>query len=229
MKTKLLVVAFVLMVSISFAQNQEINEIEVQAPYFKNEIYKSVNEMLIDNVEYPAESKSAGLQGTEIVKFVVTTEGNLKDFEIVNSVSPEIDEAVIRVLEVTDGKWNPGTVNGNPVEMETEIMLAFFIHSEESMIKTAQRYKMKGNRLMYEKENPEKAIVAYNQAATILPNEESILVARILCNYELEEFENAEKDYFRLRALAERNGSDISKELYADLDTFVKIKKAETL
>ncbi len=222
MKTLTLLTAALLLSIVSIAQNQEINEINVKAPNYQNEIYASINDLLNENVEYPEESKSAGLQGTEIIKFTVTTDGILKDYEVVNSVSREIDEEVIRVLEATNGKWNPGTVNGNPVEMKTEILLAFFTHSEENMIRVAKQYKLKGNKLMYDKENPKRAIKAYDQAARILPNEESILVARILCNYELEEFESAEQDYERLQDLAEQNPNKSGINLYADLDTFVK-------
>jgi TonB family protein len=221
MKNLLLITVGVLMATISLAQNQEINEIDVKAPKFQNEIYQSVNEFLNDNVEFPSRSKNAGLQGTEIVKFTVTKNGYIKDYEVVNSVSREIDEEVIRVLEATNGKWEPGNVNGNPVEMKTEILLAFFLHSEESMIRMAKQYKLKGNKLMYDKDKPEKAIKAYNQAAKMLPNEESILVARILCNYELEEFENAEQDYERLKDLTELSGKATESELFADLDSFV--------
>ena len=83
MKTTVLIVVCVLMLTEAFAQNQNINQMDVTAPRFTG-IYNSANEFLSNNIEYPPEMKYAGIQGTEVIQFVVTPKGELKDFTQIN-------------------------------------------------------------------------------------------------------------------------------------------------
>lgn len=192
---------------LTFAQNQELNEIKVTAPQFQTEVFKSVNDLLTNNVEYPAEAKNANLQGTEVVQFTVTPEGKIKDYNVINSVSSDFNNEVIRILEVTNGKWTAGTSNGNSVEMKIEISISFFLHSETDMVKTAKNYQQKGNNWMFQKNNPTKALKYYNRAIVLLPNEESLLAMRGLCNYKLGNDKEATKDWGRIKLLAKKNGN----------------------
>jgi hypothetical protein len=194
MKTRVILAVCVLMATVSFAQNQKINEVEVTAPKFQSELDKSVNDFLNSNAEFPSELKIAGLQETEVISFVVSPKGEISDYEVLNSISPAFDKEVIDLLETTNGKWNPGTANGNPVEMKTEVSAAFFLHSAEDMIKTAGHYQEKGNHWMFTKNNPEKAMKYYNLGIMLLPNEESLLAMRSLCSYEMGNMNEAEKD-----------------------------------
>jgi TonB family protein len=212
MKTSVIFLAGMLMAGVAFGQNQELNEIEVTAPQFQSKMYKSVNDYLNNAVEYPAKSKNAGLQGTEVVQFIVTPTGETTDFTIINSVSSEIDQEVIRVIKVTDGKWKPGTSNGQAVAMEKEVSVAFILHSENEMISMAKQYQQQGNNWMYVKNNPEKALKFYNRGIVLLPSEESLLAARGLCKYQIGDENGAYNDWNRLKTLALRNGSDINLE-----------------
>ena len=226
MKIKALIIAFVLITGIAFGQKFGVEDISVTAPKFQNEFYNSENEYFSQNAELPTEARAERIQGISLVRFTVTETGNLTDIKFVNSLSREIDEEVLRLLEATDGKWTPGKVNGEAVSMPSEISVAFVINSAEDMIRTAKNHMLKGNKLMYEKNNPSRAIKSYNQAASILPNEESILTARILCNYELNDLEIAERDFEHLKSLAVKSGKSIETEAFADLYTFVKNMKA---
>ena len=213
MKTTVIIAACILMATVSFAQNPKINEIEVTAPKFQSELYQSENDFLNNNVAYPEASKNAGLQGTEVVEFIVTQSGKIKDINVVNSVSPEIDNEVIRLLETTNGKWTPGTTDGNPVNMKTEVSVAFFLHSAENMVKAAKDYQQKGNHWMFEKNNPEKAIKFYNRGIVLLPNEESLLAMRGLCNYQLGNEKEATNDWERIKTLANAIGNNTAENL----------------
>lgn len=222
MKTRVIIAACILMATVSFAQNQKINEIEVVAPKFKSELYQSVNEYLSNNFEYPGETKNIGLQGTEVVQFIVTPNGDVKDYKIINSVSPDADRELIRVLEATNGKWEPGTTNGNPVNMKTEVSVAFFLHSAEDMVKKARNYQQKGNTWMFEKNNPEKAIKFYNRGIVLLPNEESLLAMRSLCYYQLGNEKEARHDWERINTLSETNNTTPTIENIMDLNQNIK-------
>ena len=210
----------------TFAQNQDLNEIKVTAPRFQNDIFESVNDFLTNNVEYPANSKNAGLQGTEVLQFTVSTNGEISDFKIINSVSPEIDIEVIRSLEATNGKWKPGTSDGLPTAMPTEVSLVFFLNTPEDIIETAKQYQQKGNTWMYVKNNPEKALKYYNLGIKLLPNEESLLAARILCKYETGDKDGANKDLERLNILAKRNGSNVNLEKLAGINKYDEMLQA---
>ena len=100
---------------------------------------------------------------------------------------------MLRLQEASNGKWTPGNVNGKPVSMPSEISVTFALNTSSDMIRTAKNHLIRANKLMYDKNKLEKAIRSYDRAASILPNNEAVLVARILCNYELNEGKNAEK------------------------------------
>lgn len=222
MKTRVIIAVCILMATVSFAQNQDLNEIEVTAPKFHSELYNSVNDFLNKNVEYPTETKNAGLQGTEVVQFVVTQNGTVTDYKIINSVSPEVDREVIKVLKATNGKWNPGTTDGNPENMKTEVSVAFFMHSAEDMVKTAKNYQQKGNNLMFEKNNSKKALKYYNRAIVLLPGEESLLAMRGLCHYQLGNEIEATKDWERMKKIARKTGITKGFESLASLNQKTK-------
>lgn len=209
MKANLFLAAGMLITAITTGQNQKLNEIEIQASQFQSGSYKSANDFLASNIGYPTELKSYGIQGTEVIQFVVNPKGNLTDFTVINSLSPVIDDYVIEVLKTTNGKWSPGTANGVPVSMEKEVSVVFFLHSIEQLVKDAKDYLRKGNNLMFEKNNPGKALKYYDWGITLLPYEESLIAMRSLCKFQLGDNEGATKDWGRLKILAERNVKNI--------------------
>ena len=212
MKTTVLITVFALIATVTMAQNQDIEEINVHAPQFKGTIYSSLNDYLTDNIEYPEKMRNAKIQGTVVIECTVTVDGKLSEFKLINSVSPEFDSEVIQALKTTDGKWIPGKTNGNQANMKTEVSVAFFLHSMEEFIKTAKDYNKKGNEWLFEKNNPKKALKFINCGINLLPNEESLLAMRCLCNIKLGNLADAEMDQERIKILSARNG----KELYLE-------------
>lgn len=64
---------------------------------------------------YPPRALRAGVEGTVTVEFTITTDGSVRDIEIVNAEPPDIfDNAVIRAVE--RWKFPPVMVDGKPVE-----------------------------------------------------------------------------------------------------------------
>ena len=135
MKTILVFVIATLIAAFTYGQKQDLQEVEVTAPQFtgiKNAVTQEtvssnflIKNYLKDNVYYPENALNFGIQGTEVVQFTVTSEGNVADFQIINSICPEIDEEIIYFLKKTDGMWNPGYNNGKPVDMQQEVSLIF--------------------------------------------------------------------------------------------------------
>ena len=82
---------------------------------YKPEIEASFNfkgsTRLIDfisvQLDYPAPELKAGIQGKVIAVFSINSEGKVENADIVKSVSPNIDDEVLRVVSASDGKWKP--------------------------------------------------------------------------------------------------------------------------
>lgn len=64
-----------------------------------------------------------------LVTFVVNKEGEMEDFQIVQSSGlPEFDQRVINGIKSIKGKkhkWNPATINGQPVKYRFKLPLSF--------------------------------------------------------------------------------------------------------
>lgn len=211
MKTKEISILIVFISLIIFGQVQAqivLDETEITPPKFpdqqfmvQDQIASSIDDYLNKYVKYPIESAKKHLSGTEVIRFEVSPRGELTSFHIINSVSPEIDREVIRVLETTSGHWIPGTVNGTPESMPREVSLAFLSHPGYDLISNARQLQDRGNKLLFVRRKPKSALKFYNQAATLLPFHESILAARSLCRYELGDKEGALMDLERIMAL----------------------------
>lgn len=207
MKTNLFFAAGMLIAAIATGQNQELFSIEVTPPAFKGNAPNSINEFLQKNVEYPAEAAIRKHQGTEVVQFVVTLEGKLTDFKVINSVSFEIDKEVFRVLELTSGNWVPGIINGEPVSMETEVSMAFMLNPKSDFVEMAKWNMKKGNELLYLKNQPKKALRYFDWALNFLPHNETIHAIRGFCKYTMGDENGANRDWDRANILAIRNGN----------------------
>ena len=87
--------------------------------------FGSLNDYVLRHFQIPEVSRKFQVEGTEVIQFVVTPKGEVTGFNIVNSLSREIDEEVIRVLKTTNGLWRPGLNNGEPMEMGNELSVNF--------------------------------------------------------------------------------------------------------
>lgn len=231
MKTRVIFAISMLMTAFAFGQNQDLQEIKVTAPQFQSDFFHKVNDFLLSGIEYPIESIKAGNEGTEVIKFVVTPKGNVTDIKVVNSVSDIIDQEVIRILEVSNGKWIPGTANGEPVAMEKEVSVVFKISEKSDFVAKAKSYLELGNKMLFVSNKPEKALKYIDKSITLLPNEETLLAVRGLCKYEIGDNEGAQRDWNRIKILIERNATESSVETvvnytklrgYNEMMSFVK-------
>jgi TonB family protein len=196
-----------LMAAFAFGQNQDLKEIRVTAPQFQSEFYQNVNDFLLSGIEYPVQSIMAGCEGTEVISFIVTSKGNVTNIQVVNSVSEIIDLEVIRILEITNGMWIPGTANGESVSMEKEVSVIFKLSENSDFVAKAKSYLELGNKMLFENKKPEKALKYFDKSITLLPNEETLLAVRGLCKYEIGDNEGAQRDWNRLKILADKNAA----------------------
>jgi TonB family protein len=66
------------------------------------------------NIIYPETAKAKGIQGKVVVKFRITSRGNVNGYEITKSVSPDLDAEALRVVR-TITRFEPTIVDGKPV------------------------------------------------------------------------------------------------------------------
>lgn len=221
MKTISIFATCMLIAVFAFAQNQKVEEVEVTAPQFtgiknvaiiQEEFPNSlIKKYLKDNIVYPAEALNCNIEGTEVVEFTVTAEGNVRDFKIINSVCPMIDNEVLLVLSQTDGMWLPGTRMGQRTDMTMELPFTFCTsgNSEESVQEIFQEKATacftKGSKILFEKDNVKKASRYYDKGITYLPYDKSLLLLRGMCRYEMGDTEGAVNDWTRLHNLGGAN------------------------
>ena len=218
---------------ITFGQEQKrhmLPEVEVTPPRFtgNEDVFKKIQEdgfgylkdYLLRNIQYPDNSVLAMEEGTEVVKFVITPTGEVTNLNVINSVSPEIDKEVLRVLKTTDGMWVPASNNGKPVAMDKEISIAFStdeLDPAKRFVGIAKACFTSGNKKLFIKKNSKKALNYYNLAIRYVPNDKSLLVTRGICKYELGDMAGACRDWNRIKALGGLEGDSF-------LDNFCEYK-----
>lgn len=194
------VIFAVIMLAAFFAagQNQELREIDVKAPMFHSALYDNINDFLLSGIEYPTEAINAGYEGTEVIRFTVTPDGKVTDIEVINSVCDLIDREVIRILSITDGMWISPYEKGEPVVMVKEISLKFQINPASDFVAMAKRYLTKANQMFFIDRQPKKAIKYLDKGINLLPYDETLLVVRGMCRYELGDETGAQDDWNRI-------------------------------
>ncbi|MCX6253174.1 MAG: energy transducer TonB [Bacteroidia bacterium] len=75
---------------------------------------KLIVNYIAKNIRYPEDAKAKGIEGKVVVKFCISTRGDVSGYEIVKSVSPELDAEALRVLK-TLTKFEPAWRDGKPV------------------------------------------------------------------------------------------------------------------
>jgi TonB family protein len=174
---------------------------------------------LSENIQYPEDAARCYKQGTVVVEFVVTANGELTDFNVINSVCPIIDQEFIRVLETTSGMWKPGYNNGRPVPMETETSM-MFVASEQNktnpkayFTKIATTHFTKANTFFLEKHKLKKALRNYDQTINYLPYDGSTLLMRGLCRYGAGDMDGACSDWERINRIGSFDASNLIDEM----------------
>lgn len=205
MKSILVVFSCLAIFAVSFGQDKPpIFEAKKYAMITQTTNCESLNDYLSKCLSYPEECLKSKDEGTEVVKFEVTPDGELKNFEVINSISPEIDEHLVQMLKKTSGMWSPAMKNGVPVSMEKEISVVFQ-YGELGKIASSEKFKnkakaclSKGTKLLLVKNKPEKALRIFDRGIRYCPYEDCLRLARGLCRYEMGDIDGAQNDWKRM-------------------------------
>ncbi|WP_163324504.1 energy transducer TonB [Draconibacterium mangrovi] len=209
---------FVCMLATLFAYAQEnvppymMTDVEVTPPKFTAVKYNaadntnSLKAYIANNFKYDAEFGGA-TEGTEVIKFTINTDGSLSDIEVVNSVSPAVDNILTSILEETNYMWMPGKNNGVPVAMEKEIAFQIKLGMTESAAEDrdftaiAQDHFTKGAEKLFFDRKTKKAIKCFEAAARYRPYDQSTLYMLALCEVDRGNTEAAQAYVDRFRKL----------------------------
>ena len=69
------------------------------------------------NIKYPPMAQENDIEGTVVLRFHVSAEGDLSDFEITRRIGGGCAEEAVRVLKESKDNWKPGYFNGEAVNM----------------------------------------------------------------------------------------------------------------
>lgn len=85
-------------------------------------------DFLKGELTYPAEVRSAGIQGKVFVEFIIEPDGSITNVLVKKGVHPKIDEEAVRVMKLSP-RWNPGTHKGVAVRQKMIIPINFSLDS----------------------------------------------------------------------------------------------------
>lgn len=203
----------------TFMVNEKVNE------YSTQHVNGNLQEFIAAHFNY-TDSKNYHYSGVAILQFTVMENGHLDNFEIINSVYSEIDNALIETLKMTNGMWNPGTNNGEAIAMQREVSVAIHPAEERRSLdyrnqqSINQKMYQKGNKLLFVKNNPKKALNKYNYAIRYQPNDEALWIVRGFCHYQMGEEQKALKDWERVKDLSDQNLVKLNTTAYSQLHGF---------
>ena len=95
----------------------------------KNCTFTKVMAYMTENLKYPAEAKSANVEGTTRAKFVVGIDGSISDVAVVDGLGHGCDEEVVRLISQMPN-WSPGVQDGKAVKVEMELPVTFKLPKE---------------------------------------------------------------------------------------------------
>ena len=72
---------------------------------------------------YPAEAKTAKIQGSVVLGVIIAEDGSVKDLNVISSASPLLNRVALDA--VRQWKFKGYVLNGNHVEVDTQVAVDF--------------------------------------------------------------------------------------------------------
>lgn len=86
------------------------------------------NQYLAMNLQYPAQARQMGVEGTVIVVFEIHEDGTIHEVEILRGIGGGADEEAIRVVQ-NSPRWEPGRQRGRAVKTRMRLPIRFKLAS----------------------------------------------------------------------------------------------------
>jgi TonB family protein len=85
---------------------------------------EALGSFISDNLVYPEEARTKGLQGKVFVQFIVNADGSISDPAIKKGVDTQLDNAALAVVKAMPN-WNPGMQKGKAVRQQFVLPVNF--------------------------------------------------------------------------------------------------------
>ena len=110
-------------------------DIQIHFPEFENAdvrlpelLNHNLDSLLLGSMRYPATAIGMFEHGIVVVSFIVETDGEISNLEIVRSAAPSLGREVFRVVQAhATRQWIPGMKNGEKIPMEIQVEVQFSI------------------------------------------------------------------------------------------------------
>lgn len=149
MKSNFLVIVF--MIITFFLRSQDIIDQPVGVANFdKKAILKKGNQWgsFSKSVIYPQNARENNIQGTVVLSFKITKDGNIIDITPIEYPNKELADNSIKSLQSTAWLWNPTILNNEPIDYNYKIAYIYAIYLDSyppEYFKRANNYFFKGN------------------------------------------------------------------------------------
>ena len=111
---------------------QSIPFADVEAkPTFQGHDVNTFSKWVAQHLSYPQEAKDQGIQGRVMVQFVVCEDGLVRDVKVARGVNELLDAEAVRVISASP-KWEPGRVDGKPVNVTYMFPVIFRLRGDDA-------------------------------------------------------------------------------------------------
>ncbi|MDR1156072.1 MAG: energy transducer TonB [Bacteroidales bacterium] len=99
--------------------------VEVQPLFNGKPAEEAFRDYISQNLKYPQIAIDHGISGKVFVQFVVDTNGNTVDVQVVRSADASLDNEALRLIRKTSGMWTPGKQRNEPVKVRYTFPITF--------------------------------------------------------------------------------------------------------
>ncbi|HKJ42627.1 MAG TPA: energy transducer TonB [Sunxiuqinia sp.] len=96
---------------------------------------------IASEVKYPVLAQEQGIEGTVYVRFVIDTDGNVRNVELAKSVDPALDHEAMRVVRRLSG-WKPAEKDGKLVCVSYTVPISFRLVSRKKRKKSFGQFPL---------------------------------------------------------------------------------------
>jgi len=89
---------------------------------------RSIISMLYEGLVFPDSISPAQIDTEGLLEFTIDTAGVITTVIITDSLGLGNDERMQQIILSTSGKWNPGRLNGKPVEVLYSVPVSIEVH-----------------------------------------------------------------------------------------------------
>lgn len=104
-------------------EKSKVYEVIEQMPEFPGG-ERALMDFIGSNLKYPLEAQKSGIQGTVLIRFVISKTGKVTKVEVLRSVFSALDDEAVRVVKLLPD-WIPGEQKGQKVNVYFTLPIKF--------------------------------------------------------------------------------------------------------